>query len=624
MKVKDCLEYFNKTSYPYLFDKEGLLKLDNVKKVYGNLETEETILEISLSEEKRDCDYSIRINTDSILVKEYWYELDAEICNSHEMQPCYFIDASSVRPNQDNTIFYQNALIKMAGADRIEKRKDKLEQCVKALDGKCQGLFQLGVMESRGQTESLRVFTQAMKKEDFIAYLQEIGWNGDKIALEQWLKELEPYCGGKKFILDFDIESTGISEKIGINFGTIRSNSKTVRKWLSFLEEKNLCLSEKREDILRFIETFPSHTPFLQNDISHFKLPFQQGKITKAKAYLRQGSICYQKEFRAYSSPILMNLELTTRCPLRCPQCYCDFSEGKDMDFQTALYWVKEAEKNKVKTINLSGGETMCYPYLEQLIQECSKRGIEANIAVSGYGIQKEKLQRLIESGTADICVSLNGATEEINKLSRDGYALAIHTLELLKELKYSRTCINWVMHSHNAENLPQMLQLAEDYQVQSLTVIMFKPDAAYQLPSIPNKEQMQKVVKWIKSYQGSVKIQVEECFSQLRALLGQKFFINFNQGVSRGCGAGRDGISVSVNGKLTPCRHLPLEEEWDTIAEYWEKSAVLEKLRLAEDTPMKDCSQCKYQKYCLPCMAVNWKLEGEIYMGNSQCPAEE
>ena len=55
-----------------------------------------------------------------------------------------------------------------------------------------------------------------------------------------------------------------------------------------------------------------------------------------------------------------MNIELTTRCPLRCPQCYCTLTGGKNIDLNTAIYWIKEGASLGVKEVMLSGGETLC------------------------------------------------------------------------------------------------------------------------------------------------------------------------------------------------------------------------------------------------------------------------
>ena len=69
--------------------------------------------------------------------------------------------------------------------------------------------------------------------------------------------------------------------------------------------------------------------------------------LLAAKAYLRQGTKQKNNEYRAFDAPVLMNLELTNRCPLHCPQCYCELNTGKDLDLEQALYWLDEAAKNK-------------------------------------------------------------------------------------------------------------------------------------------------------------------------------------------------------------------------------------------------------------------------------------
>lgn len=323
---------------------------------------------------------------------------------------------------------------------------------------------------------------------------------------------------------------------------------------------------------------------------------------------------------RAYSSPDQINLELTTRCPLRCPQCYCELSGGKDMPPDTALYWLEEAARNHVSTVNLSGGETMLYPDLEKLVETCSRLGMESNIAISGYGASRERLRRLIDCGVSRIFVSLNGSTEEINSLSRDGYELAVDALRTLQEMHYGKTFINWVMHSHNTADFPNLIRLAETYGAAAVAVMVFKPDAAYQRKSMPCPEQIRWMAELIRKYQGPIEIVVESCFSQLRALLGDSYFVNPNRGIAKGCGAGRDGISVSVDGRLTPCRHLPIEESFETIREYWESSDVLRQLREVENAMEEPCRSCRYHRFCLPCMAVSWKMKGKLCMGEESC----
>ena len=232
----------------------------------------------------------------------------------------------------------------------------------------------------------------------------------------------------------------------------------------------------------------------------------------------------------------------------------------------------------------------------------------------------QEKVEELIQAGLVNIYVSLNGSTEEINAQTRDGYHLAVNTLKLLKDMKFSNTYINWVMHGCNAQDFTEMIRLAEEYEVKQLVVMVFKPDAAHQLPNVPNEEQMRSVAKQIKSYKGPIEIVVEECFSQMKALVGERFFVNLNRGIDRGCGAGRDGISINVDGKITPCRHLEFPEDMRNIREYWNTSKVVKELRSVEDYMESPCKECRYRQNCLPCAAVNVKLHGRISMGMKEC----
>jgi pyrroloquinoline quinone biosynthesis protein E len=156
------------------------------------------------------------------------------------------------------------------------------------------------------------------------------------------------------------------------------------------------------------------------------------------------------------------------------------------------------------------------------------------------------------------------------------------------------------------------------------IAVMVFKPDASHQLPNLPTKEQMETVAKIIKNYKGCVKIEAEECFSQMRAMTGERFLINLNTGISRGCGAGRDGISINVDGKITPCRHLEFPEETRSIRDYWYNSSLLQELRSLEDKMESPCSSCRYKNNCLPCAAVNVKLHGRMAMGTKECVISE
>lgn len=347
------------------------------------------------------------------------------------------------------------------------------------------------------------------------------------------------------------------------------------------------------------------------------------------------------KQMRYYLRPQQMNLELTQVCPLHCPQCYVA-PGGRHMEREVALQQIREAAAFGVRHINLSGGETLCYPYLSDLIRECSRLDLISAVSLSGALAEKETLRGLILDGVTEIYVSLNGSTEEINRVSRDGYDLAIHTLQYLRELReelsFERYAINWVMHDSNADDFPNMLKLAEHYQASALVVLGLKPDSAGELKSFPSLAQMEQVARQIRSYKGAVEVDAESCFSPMRAILGRSLLGNQNMGIELGCGAGRDSFSVDIDGNLTPCRHILLPEKYGArysasesdevqrggIENYWKNSPVLALLRSTEEHRKAPCRGCRYEHNCLPCADISDKLTGSLVDGFPGCPAAE
>lgn len=318
-----------------------------------------------------------------------------------------------------------------------------------------------------------------------------------------------------------------------------------------------------------------------------------------------------------------MNIELTTKCPLRCPQCYCSLTGGKDIDLDTAVFWLREGGRAGVGEVMLSGGETMCYPHLYEVIDAARRYCGNPNIALSGYNLTQETYERLIAAGTKGIYVSLNGSTESVNRLSRDGYDLAISALALLQKNHFTNTTINWVMHSSNADDFQNVVNLAEQYEVASIVIIGLKPDSHNRLDTMPTKEQMYAVRDIIHSHKGNTKIYIETCYSPLLALTcDTKLFGNFNVGKNKGCCAGRTTFSVSVDGKLSPCRHLDYYETYASLADYWEQSDILRRLREMDNEPCAEpCSSCWLMPYCRPCAAIHSKLEHRLFRGNRYCP---
>ncbi|MDD4803467.1 MAG: radical SAM protein [Syntrophomonas sp.] len=325
---------------------------------------------------------------------------------------------------------------------------------------------------------------------------------------------------------------------------------------------------------------------------------------------------------RSMSTPEIMNIELTTRCPLRCPQCYCDLHQGRDIKKEAALAYIEQAAHLKIPFINLSGGETLVYPYLTELLEVISRKGLNSAIAISGWGFDFTRLAELKAAGVDQIYVSLNGSTSEVNARSRDGYDLAVNALRLLQSDQKVAYHINWVARNDNVADFPNMVRLARDLGVNSIVIIQSKPDASYVMQASLSPDSFLQLANFLKKHdQQEIIIEVEACYSPLRAYINNYYLWNRNTGVNKGCGAGRNGISVDVEGNLTPCRHLLYPESYASIKDYWWKSELLDKLRGFEDNQQEPCRSCYLNKNCVSCRAVADKVEKNIFSGDHYCP---
>lgn len=322
-----------------------------------------------------------------------------------------------------------------------------------------------------------------------------------------------------------------------------------------------------------------------------------------------------------HNKPLGINIELTTRCPLRCPQCYCSLENGKDIPIALVRKYIEEAALLGVDHVELSGGETLCYPHLLDAIRIANENRLYSSISTSGWNFSKELLNKLIESGIGSIHISLNAPTEEKNSETREGFQNAVHALEILSECNFENTIINWVMHRDYVALLPEMVKLAEKYKVGTILIIEPRPNAKGAFDTYPTMEDMFFVADMCRHNETKVQLVVQHCFSPLLALKSQNsLWGNMNIGPYKGCTAGQYSFCIDVDGHFIPCRHLLIPEEFDTCEDYWEQSRVLKEIRTAFINPEAPCSECKMLRNCRHCIADNYQFTGRVFFGNKNC----
>ena len=314
--------------------------------------------------------------------------------------------------------------------------------------------------------------------------------------------------------------------------------------------------------------------------------------------------------------PEFVNIEITTACDLRCPQCY-NSSVPKEMDRNTLMNYLNEIAAMGTKAIGLTGGEPLLCSYIEDIIERITHLGMGAIMVTSGSGLSKIRLEQLIDKGLRQIILSLNGSTREVHERSRNGYQLAINAIELFSDSSIPFS-INWVPRKDNVDDFPELLKLAERYGAGKISILRLKPASESEKDQVLDKADLLRLAEYIKANRNlKIKISVSECYSILRNLV----YDMEDNATKTGCRAGRNYMVIDVDGYLRPCRIMKYKEKNDSIYDYWHNAKILEKLRSVEDYIEEPCKDCARLEQCRTCRVICNEYYGGFYSGEKDCP---
>lgn len=260
-------------------------------------------------------------------------------------------------------------------------------------------------------------------------------------------------------------------------------------------------------------------------------------------------------------APIIMNIELTDYCPMKCKQCYKK-QKYTNLDWLKFVELVNEAKEIGVKKILLSGGEPLCYPYLFEAISLIHEKHIFVCISSSGFGIDEIAVKKLKKSNIDIIYLSLNGSTKEINNLSRDGYDNILQAMINLQKAEVPFR-INWVARSDNVDDFPNLIELCRRYGADGIDVLVNKPTINDTIESQVNNDQLYTLSEICKRESGYIGVQ--SCYTELADMVSE----NKNSFFS-GCLAGKASMAVFASGSFSICPHVYSSHIYANIMDFW------------------------------------------------------
>lgn len=150
----------------------------------------------------------------------------------------------------------------------------------------------------------------------------------------------------------------------------------------------------------------------------------------------------FPKEFVQEKVPLHLDLELTTRCNLKCEFCPRTITPQKiaDMELELAKRIIKEfAEKGgyAIKFVYL--GEPTLYPHLVEVVKYAKECGIvDTRVATNGNTLTEKISRGLIEGGLDLIIFSVDSCFSEVYESIRIGGKLerVVKNMKRFKEIR--------------------------------------------------------------------------------------------------------------------------------------------------------------------------------------------
>lgn len=334
-----------------------------------------------------------------------------------------------------------------------------------------------------------------------------------------------------------------------------------------------------------------------------------------------------------------LRIHVTKKCNLSCSYCYENTEmENIGLNCEKILHFLQGIEEAKRNNIIITGGEPFLYDDLTHLTRELNRMNFK-NIQILTNGtIGSEKYEEIIPY-IHEICVSIDGTTEEIHDLQRGegSFKKIIENLILLKKLGLKKLSVSFTPTGYNLENMPSIPDFAKNYNVNHIFITRFVPNSRCKLKIDNFKISMSKYNdyfdEFLQNYSRLIKTIIfenenKELNKELvsLSLSGDKTLKITDQTKKTNCGAGLKSMSINYDGNIYPCAFLHKESLKlgtldDELHDLRVRAKVFSNRYSVDNLPL--CKDCKLKYFCgggCRACALEYSCENNIYDIDPMC----
>ncbi|MGE5469284.1 MAG: pyrroloquinoline quinone biosynthesis protein PqqE [Bacteroidota bacterium] len=320
--------------------------------------------------------------------------------------------------------------------------------------------------------------------------------------------------------------------------------------------------------------------------------------------------------------PLWLVLELTYRCPLKCPWCSnpVDYEgrHGQELSTEEWKRVLREGRELGALQLGFTGGEPLLRDDLEELVGEATRLGYYTNLITSGVGLTETRLAALKAAGLKQIQLSMQSSDRTLTDrlVGATVFDLKLEVAKMIKRYGFPMV-LNVPVFRQNIDQTADILAMAEDIGVDYLEFANIQ----YYNWAMLNRDELLPTRAQIEA--------AERTVQAARDRLGERMTIYFvipdyYEERPKACmnGWGAIHLTISPDGAALPCQESRLIKglEFPTVRDnslawLWEESPTFRKFRGQEwmrepcsscDEKEKDFGGCRCQAFLLTGDACN------------------
>jgi SynChlorMet cassette radical SAM/SPASM protein ScmE len=342
---------------------------------------------------------------------------------------------------------------------------------------------------------------------------------------------------------------------------------------------------------------------------------------------------------RVMSAPRSVDIDLTSRCNLKCLYCYYFDNPAvpyEDLPTDEWLTFFDELGSLGVMDVCLAGGEPFTRPDLKELLEGIVKNRMRFNLLSNGSLIDDDIAEFLAGTGRCNyVQVSIDGSSPDTHDACRGkgSFDKAVRGIRALQKHGVP-VASRLTIHHFNVGKLDEIT----DFILNDLGLPGFGTNSAGYLGSCrKNAENVQLTVEDRQLAMSSLLRLEKEHPGRISAAAGPlaeaRHWRRMERSRLRGdsafpigghltaCGCPNQKIAVRSDGAIVPCNmlsHIALGRiNIDSFQDVWLHSPAMKNMRLRHRIPLSDfefCDGCPYMPYCTGnCPGLAFSITGKV-----------